>query len=99
MKRYDYLIVGAGLYGSMMAYKLTMQGRQCLVIDKRGRILAEIFTARIFTVLTFINMARISSILQTKRYGILSILVYRSTDTPIRRWQDIRTSFIIFLSI
>ena len=34
-KKYDCLIVGAGLYGSMMAYKLSRQGKRCLVIDKR----------------------------------------------------------------
>ena len=48
MKRYDYLIVGAGLYGSMMAYKLTMQGRQCLVIDKRGHLGGNIYCENIY---------------------------------------------------
>ena len=37
-KKYDFLIVGAGLYGSMMAYKLTSQGKRCLVIDKRNHL-------------------------------------------------------------
>lgn len=35
MKKYDYLIVGAGLYGSVFAYKAGQQGKKCLVIDKR----------------------------------------------------------------
>ena len=34
-RKYDYLIVGAGLFGSMFAYKARMAGRRCLVIDKR----------------------------------------------------------------
>lgn len=34
-KEYDYLIVGAGLTGSMYAHKLTEKGKKCLVIDKR----------------------------------------------------------------
>lgn len=34
-KEYDYLIVGAGLTGSMYAYKLSEIGKKCLVIDKR----------------------------------------------------------------
>lgn len=34
-KEYDYLIVGAGLTGSMYAHKLTERGKKCLVIDKR----------------------------------------------------------------
>lgn len=35
MSKYDYLIVGAGLYGSMFAYKAKKAGRKVLVIDKR----------------------------------------------------------------
>lgn len=35
MKRYDYLIVGSGLYGAMFAYMVRRQGKKCLVIDKR----------------------------------------------------------------
>ena len=34
-KQYDYLIVGAGLYGACFAYLAKRQGRKCLVIDKR----------------------------------------------------------------
>ena len=37
-RKYDCLIVGAGLYGSMMAYKLSRQGKRCLVIDKRDHL-------------------------------------------------------------
>ena len=35
---YDYLIVGAGLYGSTMAYLLNKEGKKVLVIDKRDHI-------------------------------------------------------------
>jgi UDP-galactopyranose mutase len=35
MKKYDYLIVGSGLYGAMFAYMATKQGKKCLVVDKR----------------------------------------------------------------
>lgn len=35
-KEYDYLIVGAGLCGSMYAHKLSESGKKCLVIDKRS---------------------------------------------------------------
>ena len=35
MKQYDYLIVGAGLYGACFAYLAGLEGKRCLVIDKR----------------------------------------------------------------
>ena len=35
---YDYLIVGAGLFGAVFAYEATQKGKRCLVIDKRGHI-------------------------------------------------------------
>ena len=38
MKKYDYLIVGAGLFGSTFAYEATKKGKKCLVIDKRNHI-------------------------------------------------------------
>ena len=38
MQRYDYLIVGAGLFGSVFAYKATQEGKKCLVIDRRPHL-------------------------------------------------------------
>lgn len=35
MKKYDYLIVGSGLFGSTFAFLARQQGKRCLVIDKR----------------------------------------------------------------
>ncbi|MBQ6573871.1 MAG: NAD(P)-binding protein, partial [Bacteroidales bacterium] len=35
MKKYDYLIVGAGLFGSVFAHEAKKRGKNCLVIDKR----------------------------------------------------------------
>lgn len=36
MKEYDYLIVGAGLWGSVFAHEATLRGKKCLVIDRRN---------------------------------------------------------------
>ena len=44
MKKYDYLIVGAGLYGSIFAYEMNKKGKKCLVIDKRNHIGGNIYT-------------------------------------------------------
>ena len=44
---YDYLIVGAGLYGAVFAHELTKQGKSCLVIDRRNHIAGNIYTERV----------------------------------------------------
>lgn len=43
MYKYDYLIVGAGLYGSIFAYEMNKKGKKCLVIDKRNHIGGNIY--------------------------------------------------------
>lgn len=35
MARYDYLIVGSGLYGITFAHRATLQGKRCLIIEQR----------------------------------------------------------------
>ena len=35
MKHYDYLVVGAGLYGAVFAYEAKKRGKEVLVIDRR----------------------------------------------------------------
>lgn len=45
--KYDYLIVGAGLYGSTFAYEMNKKGKKCLVIDKRNHIGGNIYTEEI----------------------------------------------------
>lgn len=47
MKEYDYLIVGAGLYGSTFAYLANKQGKRCLVIDKRSHLGGNIYCENI----------------------------------------------------
>ena len=47
MKKYDYLIVGAGLYGSVFAYEAKKRGKSCLVIDKRNHIGGNIYCEEI----------------------------------------------------
>lgn len=44
---YDYLIVGAGLYGATCAYELNKKGYKCLVIDKRNHIAGNIYTEEV----------------------------------------------------
>ena len=47
MKQYDYLIVGAGLFGSMFAYRAHKAGKKCLVIDRNSHIGGGCYTEQI----------------------------------------------------
>ena len=47
MKKYDYLIVGAGLFGATFAYEMSKQGKKCLVIDRRNHIGGNIYCEKI----------------------------------------------------
>lgn len=44
--KYDYLIVGAGFFGSICAYELTKKGKKCLIIDKRNHIGGNCYTEK-----------------------------------------------------
>ena len=44
MQMYDFLIVGAGLFGATFAYKARLAGKKCLVIDRRNHIGGNCYT-------------------------------------------------------
>lgn len=44
MAKYDYLIVGAGLYGAVFAHEAAKCGKRVLVIDKRSHIAGNVYT-------------------------------------------------------
>lgn len=46
-KKYDYLIVGAGLYGAVCANELAKNGKRCLVIDKRDHLGGNVYTENV----------------------------------------------------
>lgn len=46
-KSYDYLIVGAGLFGAVFAHEAKKKGKKCLVIEKRPNIGGNVYTEKI----------------------------------------------------
>ena len=44
---YDYLIVGAGLFGAVFARQMTDAGKKCLVIDRRDHVGGNIYTKEV----------------------------------------------------
>lgn len=47
MEKYDYLIVGAGLFGAVFAHEATAAGKKCLVLERRGHIGGNCYTEEI----------------------------------------------------
>lgn len=47
MKKYDYLIVGSGLFGATFAYRAKLKGKRCLVIDKRPQLGGNVYCEQI----------------------------------------------------
>ena len=47
MEKYDYLIVGSGLFGATFAYKAKQAGKKCLVIDKRPHLGGNVYCEKV----------------------------------------------------
>ena len=47
MKQYDFVIVGAGLFGAVFAHEATKKGKKCLVIDKRPHLGGNVYCEEI----------------------------------------------------
>ena len=45
--QYDYLIVGAGIFGSVFAREMTDAGRKCLVVERRNHVGGNVYTQEI----------------------------------------------------
>ena len=74
---YDYLIVGAGLFGSVFARQATDAGKKVLVIDKRPNIAGNVYTEDIENIHVH-NMVRTFSIQIIKKCGIMLRVLWSS---------------------
>ena len=45
--KYDYLVVGSGLFGAIFAHEATKKGKKVLVVDKRSNIAGNIYTKEV----------------------------------------------------
>ena len=46
-KHFNYLVVGAGLFGSVFSREMTDRGKSCVVIDKRFHVGGNIYTSEV----------------------------------------------------
>lgn len=47
MKKYDYLVVGTGLYGAVFAHEAKRNGKSVLLIDKRSNVAGNVYTEKV----------------------------------------------------
>lgn len=65
---YDYLVVGAGLFGATFAYEAAKRGKLVKVIEKRSHIAGNIYTKKSMAS-RYMNMVPTFSILPTRPCG------------------------------
>lgn len=88
--KYDYLIVGSGLFGSIFAYEANKIGKKCLVIDKRPHIGGNIYTENI----DGINVHKYGAhIFHTSNKEVWDYIQQfaefnRYTNSPVARYKD-----------
>ena len=95
MKKYDYLIVGAGLYGATFAYEMNKKGKKCLAIDKRYHIGGNVYCENIEGINVHKYGAHIFHTSNKEIWDYVNSFV-NLIDIQIHQWLIIKEKFIIF---
>jgi len=90
MAEYDYLVVGAGLYGSIFAHEMKMRGKRCLVVDKRYNIGGNCYTEAVEGIQVHKYGAHIFHTSDKEVWDYVNALVEfnRYTNSPVARWKN-----------
>ena len=88
-KQYDYLIVGAGIYGATFACMAHCQGKRCLVIDKRNHLGGNIYCENIEGINVHKYGAHIFHTSNKKVWDFVNSIVEfnRYTNSPIANYK------------
>lgn len=89
MSKYDYLIVGSGLYGAVFAYKAHQYGKKCLVIDRRSHLGGNIYCEKIEDINVHKYGAHIFHTSDKKIWDFVNSIVEfnRYTNSPIANYK------------
>lgn len=89
MDAYDYLIVGAGLFGSVFAYKAKQQGKKCLVIDRRSHFGGNIYCEKMEGINVHKYGAHIFHTSNKKVWEFVNSIVEfnRYTNSPVANYK------------
>ncbi len=90
MAQYDYLIVGAGLFGAVFAQEMHKKGKRCLVIDKRSHIGGNAYTEEIEGVQVHKYGAHIFHTSDREVWDYVNGFAEfnRYTNSPVARYRD-----------
>lgn len=90
MKKYDFLIVGSGLFGSIFAYEAKKKGKSCLVIDKRDHVAGNIYTKEVEGIQVHWYGAHIFHTSNPEIWQYINQFAEfnRYTNSPIAKYQD-----------
>ena len=88
--KYDYLVVGAGLFGAIFAYEAKRQGKTCLVIDKRNHIAGNIYTEKVEGIQVHKYGAHIFHTSNKEVWDYINQFAEfnRYTNSPVARYKD-----------
>lgn len=90
MKKYDYLIVGSGLFGAVFAHEMSKQNKKCLIIEKRNHIAGNVYTRNEAGINVHEYGAHIFHTNNKKIWDYVNSFVEynRYTNTPVARHGD-----------
>ena len=87
---YDYLIVGAGLFGAIFAHEAVKAGKKCVVIDKRPHIAGNIYTKEVEGINVHEYGAHIFHTSDKEIWNYVQQFAEfnRYTNSPVARYKD-----------
>ena len=87
--RYDYLIVGAGLFGATFAWRARQAGKTCLLIDRRNHIGGNVYCAKMADINVHCYGAHIFHTNNEKIWRFVNSLVpfNRYTNSPVANYK------------
>ncbi len=88
--QYDYLIVGAGLFGSVFAYEAKRAGKKVLVIDKRSHVGGNVYTEEMEGIQVHRYGAHIFHTSDERVWNYMNrfAVFNRYTNSPVARYRD-----------
>ena len=88
--KYDYLVVGAGLFGAVFAHEARQKGKRVLVIDKRPHIAGNIYTETVEGIEVHRYGAHIFHTSNREVWDYVRQFAdfNRYTNSPVARWRD-----------